>query len=298
MKTKLIILGNNSSLPKKNYYPSAQILYMNNKYFLIDCGENTQSQILKSKIKFLKINNIFISHLHEDHYLGIFNLLFTYNLLKRKKNIKIYCPLILKILIKKFIKLLKKKMNYKIIFHILYKNKNTIIYNKNNIKIYTFPLKHNVYCNGFLFIENIYKKKIYWNKFLKNNNIKNINIINKKNINKNIYFNKKFIKYKLKQKSYAYCSDTKYNKDIIPFIKNINLLYHESTYLHKDKKIAFNKGHSTAYQAAKIANYSNVSKLLLGHFSNKIVNLNLYLKEAKIIFKNVYISEILKTYYL
>ncbi|XCC45353.1 MAG: ribonuclease Z [Candidatus Shikimatogenerans sp. Ttur] len=256
MKPKLIILGNNSSFPRKKYHPTSQILYISNIYFLIDCGEYTQIQIIKSKIKLLKINNILISHLHGDHYYGLISILSTFQLLNRKKTINIYCNKYLKKIINIQCKYSKIKFNYKINY-IFLKKKYKKIFSNNKINIYNIPLKHNINNNGFLFK------------------------------GKNEY------KY-----SYAFCSDTIFYKKIIKYIKNVNLLYYDSTYINKYKILAKKNGHSTAKQAAKIALLANVKKLLLGHFSNIIKNLNLFKIEAKKIFFNTNISKILKTYYL
>ncbi|MDH3004261.1 MAG: ribonuclease Z [Candidatus Shikimatogenerans sp. JK-2022] len=300
----LIILGYNSSLPINNHHPTSQILYMRNNYFLIDCGEGTQSQLIKSKIKINKINNIFISHLHGDHYYGLISIISTYQLLKRNTLLTIYSPKGLKEIIQTNLKWSHSQIYYPIKFVILSSNKQKKIFENNDVKIYTIPLKHKIYTNGFLFKE---KKK------LKNLNINNVNKIKEikikdyLNIKKGYNFVKKdgtiipnkFLTYKSKKPlTYAFCSDTKYDPNIIKYIKNVDLLYHESTYLHNYYNFAYNRGHSTSINAAKIAILSNAKKLILGHFSNRFPNKFIFKYEAKTIFKNVILPKIFKPYYL
>ncbi|WGH25324.1 MAG: ribonuclease Z [Candidatus Shikimatogenerans bostrichidophilus] len=298
----LIILGYNSSLPIYNHHPTSQLLYMRENYFLIDCGEGTQSQLIKTKIKINKINNIFISHLHGDHYYGLIGILSTYQLLRRKNLLTIYSPKGLKEIIKVHLKWSFTKISYPLKFVILSSKKNKKIFENKNVKVYTIPLAHKIYTNGFLFKE---KKK------LKNLNIDNVKKIKEININDyiNIKKGKDFVKkdgtiipnkiltFKSKKPlSYAFCSDTKYNPKIIKFLKNVDLLYHESTYLQKFKKLAYNRGHSTAIDAANIAKLSKVKKLILGHFSNRFPYIKLFEYEAKTIFKNSIIPKTLKSY--
>ncbi|WGH27591.1 MAG: ribonuclease Z [Candidatus Shikimatogenerans bostrichidophilus] len=304
IKPYLIVLGCNSSLPNKNYHPTSQILYMRENYFLIDCGEGTQVQLLKAKIKINKINNIFISHLHGDHYFGIMGILSTYQLLDRKNELNIYSPKGLKNIIYENLKWSKSKIRYKLNFITLKSKKFKRIFKNKNVKIYNIPLKHKIYTNGFLFKE---RKK------LKNLNIKNIKKIKEikisdyLNIQKgNDFFKKdgtkisnKFLTFKSKKPlSYAFCTDTSFNPKICKFFKNVNLLYHESTFLHEKKKLANNRGHSTSIEAAKIAKISKAKKLLLGHFSYRYPNIKKFEIEAKKIFNKTKITKILKHYFI
>ncbi|WGH26581.1 MAG: ribonuclease Z [Candidatus Shikimatogenerans bostrichidophilus] len=304
IKSKLIVLGCNSSLPNKNFHPTSQILYMRENYFLIDCGEGTQVQLLKAKIKINKINNIFISHLHGDHYFGIMGILSTYQLLGRKNKLNIYSPKGLKNIICENLKWSKSKIKYPLNFIILKSKKFKKIYKDKNINVYNIPLKHKIYNNGFLFKE---KKK------LKNLNIENIKKIKEIKISDylsikkgNNFFKKdgtkisnNFLTFKSKKLlSYAFCTDTSFNPKICKYIKNVDLLYHESTFLHEKKKIANNRGHSTSIEAAKIAKIANVKKLLLGHFSYRYPNIKKFEIEAKRIFKKTKITKILKPYFI
>ncbi|WGH27079.1 MAG: ribonuclease Z [Candidatus Shikimatogenerans bostrichidophilus] len=304
IKSNIIILGCNSSLPTKNFHPTSQILYMRENYYLIDCGEGTQVQLIKSRIKINKINNIFISHLHGDHYFGLIGILSTYQLLKRNKKLNIYSPKGLKNIIYEHLKWSNSKITYPLKFITLKSKKYKKIYENNDIKIYIIPLKHKIYTNGFLFKE---KKK------LKNLNIENVKKIKEikisdyLNIKKGNNFIKKngkkipnnYLTFKSKKTlSYAFCSDTSFYPKITKYLKNVDLLYHESTYLHEKKKLAYNRGHSTSKQAAKIAKLSNVKKLLLGHYSCRYPNISKFEKEAKKIFPNCETSKNLKKYYI
>ncbi|MDH3004984.1 MAG: ribonuclease Z, partial [Candidatus Shikimatogenerans sp. JK-2022] len=254
------------------------------------------------KIKINKINNIFISHLHGDHYYGLISILSTYQLLRRKNLLTIYSPKGLKEIIKVHLKWSFSKICYPLKFVILSSKKYKKIFDNNNVKIYTIPLKHKIYTNGFLFKE---KKK------LKNLNIQNVKKIKEIKIKDYINIKKgknfikkdgtiipnKFLTFKSKKPlSYAFCTDTRYYPYIIKYLKNVDLLYHESTYLHKYSKLAYNRGHSTSVDAAKIAKLSNAKKLLLGHFSNRFPYFKLFKYEAKTIFKNCIIPKTLIPY--
>ncbi|WOX79362.1 ribonuclease Z [Candidatus Shikimatogenerans bostrichidophilus] len=298
----ITILGCNSSLPTRNFYPTSQILYMRENYFLIDCGEGTQVQLIKAKIKINKINNILISHLHGDHYYGIMGILSTYQLLGRKNPLNIYSPNGLKNIIYENFKWSKSNITYPLNFIILKTRKYQKIYENDNVKIYIIPLKHKIYTNGFLFKE----KKRLRNLNIKNvNKIKEIKISDYLNIKKGKDFIKKngqiipnnYLTFKPnKPLSYAFCTDTSYSPKITKYLKNVDLLYHESTFLHEKKIIANKRGHSTTIQAAKIAKLSNVKKLLLGHYSCRYPNIKDFEKEAQKIFPNTEASKNLKTY--
>ncbi|WGH25623.1 MAG: ribonuclease Z [Candidatus Shikimatogenerans bostrichidophilus] len=300
-KPYVLLLGYNSSLPTKNYHPTSQILYLGQEFFLIDCGEGTQVQLLNSKIKINKINNILISHLHGDHYYGLIGILSSYQLLGRKNKLQIFSPKGLKNIIKEHIKWSNLKFNYPIKF-INLPNKKKKIYN-NNIKIYNFPLKHTIQTFGFFFKE---KKKLKNLNIINVKKIKEIKIKDYIDIKKGKNFIKKngqiinnnFLTYKRPPRlSYAFCTDTSYYPKIIKYIKNVDILYHESTFLKNNSKIAYKKGHSTSIDAAKIAKKSNAKKLLLGHFSTRYHNFYEFIKEAKTIFPYTIYPKLLKHYY-
>lgn len=289
---KLKILGSQGALPRRGMYSSSQILTIKNKHILIDCPEGIQFQLKNFRIKFSKIDFILISHAHGDHYFGLIGLISTYSLLRRKNKLTVFCPRVVSEIINTQMKISSMFLSYELEIIELNSNDSEIIYESNDFSISTIPLKHSIYCNGFLFREKNNKRKL------------NIDLAMKLNINK-IYYNKLTkgenvfnengdeINYRevtskgSKNKSYAYCSDTTYYTSIIEKISHVDLLYHESTFLEKDREKAKLTMHSTAMDAAKIARDAQVNKLIIGHFSSRYENLDLFVNEVKHIFQNV-----------
>ena len=289
---KLKILGSQGALPKRGMYSSSQILNIKNKHILIDCPEGIQFQLKNFRIKFSKIDFILISHAHGDHYFGLIGLISTYSLLRRKNKLTVFCPRVVSEIINTQMKISSMFLSYELEVIELKSNDPEKIYESNDFSVSTIPLKHSIYCNGFLFQEKNNKRKL------------NVDLAVKLNINK-VYYNKLTkgenvfnekgdeIDYRevtskgLKNKSYAYCSDTTYYPSIIEKITNVDVLYHESTFLEKDKEKAKLTMHSTAMDAAKIARDAQVNKLILGHFSSRYENLDLFVNEVKQIFQNI-----------
>jgi len=293
---KLTILGCHSATPRTNTNPTSQVLEIKNHMFLIDCGEGTQVELRRHKIKFSRIKHIFISHLHGDHYFGLVGLISTFRLLTRETELHIYAPKGLKKVITLQMKLSDSWTNYPLIFHELDSKKSELIFEDDKIEVHTVPLDHRIYTNGFLFKEKPYERKL------------DIKAVLKANINM-AYFRK------LKQgadvvnedgeliknetvtldprptKSYAYCSDTKYSEDIIPIIKEADVLYHESTFLNKNEDLCKVTKHSTAKQAATIAKKASVKTLVLGHYSTRYNGYSLFKKEAQEVFENVLLAK-------
>ena len=289
---KLTILGSSASTPKINNYTTSQLLRIKNHHILIDCGEGIQMQLRKLKINFSKINHIFISHLHGDHYFGLIGLISTFRLLGRDSDLNIYAPEGLQELINMQLKLSSSWLNYKVFFHTLKSKNQKIIFNNQDFVVKTIPLNHRIYTNGFLFEEKFHERNIYKSK-IKEYNL-NIDDIKKIKNGGDILLqdgkklkNSIFLKSPKESKSYAFCSDTLYHTDIIKQISSVNCLYHESTFLDSHSDLAKKTKHSTASDAAKIASAANVGKLILGHFSNRYKNQEKFLSEAQIYFKNV-----------
>ncbi len=292
---KLTILGCHSATPRVDAHPTAQILEIKKHQFLIDCGEGTQTQLRKYKIKFSRIKHIFISHLHGDHYFGLVGLVSTLSLLTREADLHIYGPKGLKEVITLQMKLSNSWTNFKLIFHELTSKNSELIFEDDQVEVHTIPLDHRVYTNGFLFKEKEGERKL------------NIGAVEDANIDKAYYR-------KLKQgsdvlnehgqliknetvtlepfpsKSYAFCSDTSYKQDIVPIIDNVNLLYHESTFLHELAHLAQKTKHSTAKEAAQIAQQANAKQLLLGHFSSRYNDVSEFKTEAETVFKPVLLA--------
>jgi len=288
---KLKILGSQGALPKRGLYSSSQVLNIKNKYILIDCPEGIQFQLKNYRVKFSKIDFILISHAHGDHYFGLMGLISTYSLLRRTNKLTIFCPKVVSEIINSQMKISSIFLYYDLEIISLNSKDSEKIYESNDFTIVTIPLKHSIYCNGFLISEKNNKRKL------------NLDLAKKLNINK-VYFNKltkgenvfnemgreidfRDVTSKVLNRSYAYCSDTIYFPNIIEKITHIDLLYHESTFLEKDKKKAKLTMHSTAMDAAKIASNAQVSKLLIGHFSSRYENLDLFINEVKQRFQNV-----------
>ncbi|WP_185877880.1 ribonuclease Z [Blattabacterium cuenoti] len=303
-KSSLVILGCHSSIPTNKYHhTTAQILKMKGFYFLIDCGEGTQIQLRKAKIKFNKIIYIFISHLHGDHFFGLIGLLSTFHLLGREKSLTIFAPKGLKEIIEIHFKWSYTKLKYFIYYVELYSNKIEKIMDNKKIEIFSIPLKHRIYTNGFLFKEKLSERKLNINEI---NKIPSISIADFKNLKLGKDFekngktipNSKLTFDPPKILSYAFCSDTTYYIPIIDHIKYVDLLYHESTFLKKEENRAIKTGHSTTIHAANIAKKAKVKKLLLGHYSNRFPNIKEFEQEAKEVFYNTEASESIKKYFL
>ena len=298
---KLTILGCHSAVPRTNTNPTSQVLEIKNNVFLIDCGEGTQVQLRKHKIKFVRIKHIFISHLHGDHYFGLVGLISTFRLLSREVELHIYCPKGLKEVITLQMKLADSWTNYPLIFHELDSKTSELIYEDDKVQVFTIPLNHRVYTNGFLFKEKEEERKLVMNSVLKNDidvayyrKLKRgFDVENKDGI---LIKNETVTKSGVKSKSYAYCSDTAFEESIVPIIKNVDVLYHEATFLEKHKKLTLLTKHSTAKQAAEIAHQANVKTLILGHYSTRYDDLDGFITEAQTIFENVHLAEDGKTF--
>ena len=263
---------------------------------MIDCGEGTQVQLRKNKIKFSKINHIFISHLHGDHCFGLIGVVTTFAMLGRETDLHIYGPKGIKELIVTQLRITGSYTEYNLYFHELESDKSELVYEDDKVTVRTIPLKHRVYTNGYLFQEKPHERKL------------NIDKINHYNVDKCYYQNIKNGKDVLldtgefvrnaelsfdpePSKSYAYCSDTIYKEDIIPIIKNVDVLYHESTFLEQESRFTERTMHSTAKEAARIALKANVKNLILGHFSTRYPSTEDFKKEAQTIFENVHLAD-------
>ena len=291
MKFELTILGSSSAVPTSDRYPTAQVLNVHERFFLIDCGEGTQIQIRRNKFRFSKINHIFISHLHGDHYYGLFGVISTMGLLGRKSDLHIYGPEKLKEILDFHTNILEEKTDFEIVFHVTNNDKQETIFEDKIITIDSFPLKHRVPTCGFLFREkprplNMRKGVIdFYNIPIKD--IFSIKLgADFVNDEGKVILNTKLTEEAVKQRSYAFCSDTAYSEKIISSIKNVDLLYHEATFMDDLKQQAVKSQHSTCLQAATIAKKADVRKLIIGHYSTRYRNLKPLLKETKTVFIN------------
>jgi len=285
----LTILGNNSAIPAFDRNPTAQVLQSIDESYLIDCGEGTQMQMTRYKIRRSKINKIFISHLHGDHYYGLIGLLTSMGLLGRTQEMHLYAPAPLEEILKLQLSVADTKLPYTLHFHAL--KTEGIIADEKKIRVECFKTKHRIECWGFLFREKKNPRKInperaaiyeipaaFYDKLQQGHDY-----VNKKGT---IVPNDEVTTAASKAKSYAFCADTIYDETLADKIKEVDLLYHEATYLKELHERAAARYHSTTHQAATIAKLGNVKKLLLGHFSSKYETLEAFLPEAHEIFEN------------
>ncbi len=288
---ELLILGSSSASPTSERNPSAQLLNIAERYFLIDCGEATQIQLRRFKAKFQAIDHIFISHLHGDHFFGLPGLLSSMHLLGRKQEITVYCPKELKDVMDLMNKVSDTHFNFTVNWVFTNNDGLNLIFEDDKVEVYSFPLKHRIFCTGFLFKEKPLPRKIDKYK-LDKFKVSTADVLQLKNGNDVV--NKEGVTIKNKQvtidprepKSYAYASDTIYFPAIIDHVKGVDLLYHESTFLNDKKERAEKTYHSTAEQAAQIAKAANVKQLLLGHFSARYGDLEQFIAEAQPFFDN------------
>ena len=296
MTFELTILGSSSAVPTSKRNLTAHVLNVRERFFLIDCGEGTQIQIRKNKIRFGKIDHIFISHLHGDHIFGLFGLISTFNLLNREKDLHIYSHPELENILKGHMEYFERNISFRIIFHYLKPKKNEIIYEDENVTVETIPLKHRVPACGFKFTEKPHlrnlRKDVVQKFMIPISKIRSIqegeDFINDNN---EIIPNEKLTLPPYNIRSYAYCTDTAYSEKIIPVIKNVDLLFHEATFGMDMKHQAKATYHSTSEDAALIAKKANVGKLIVGHFSARYKDVSVILNEAKNIFPNTLTAE-------
>lgn len=283
-------MGTSAAIQANGRHQSAQIIKSYNQFFLIDCGEGTQEQLVRRKINTNKIDKIFISHLHGDHFLGLFGLISTMSLLGRKKALTIYGPKGLKEIITTQLKYSQSVINYNLdIFETQDKNLETIFEN-NQLEIKTFPLNHGIPCTGFLIKEKQKPRRVDIKSIPFDLSISQIKALKKGEsfeLKDGTYVeNDQYTFPPKKSRSYAYCSDTTYLDSTIDYVRNVDVLYHETTFLHKLKEKAQNTKHSTSTDAATIARKANVGTLIMGHFSARYKDVQEFETEAKTIFEN------------
>jgi ribonuclease Z len=289
MKFEVTILGSSSATPIYNRNPSAQALNINERLYLIDCGEGTQQQMLKFDVKASRIDHILISHLHGDHYLGLVGLLSSMHLNGRIKPLNIYCPPQLKQIIDLQLLLSETTLQYPVEYRFTNQEKAEVILDNQDIIVETIPLEHGMACTGFLFREKKRQRKLLKEKI---DEIK-IPVEYYSALKKGadyvapdgaVYKNESLTLDSDQPKTYVYCSDTLYNEMYFKQISNATLLYHEATFLNNMLERANETHHTTALQAGEIALKTNAKKLLIGHFSARYKTLNELLDEARSVF--------------
>lgn len=291
MSFKITILGSSGAVPAYGRHPTSQLVEIQSRYFLVDCGEGAQMQLMRLQMNFHRINHIFISHLHGDHYLGLMGLIFTMHLQRRINDLHVYSHRGLDEIITAHLRYSRSAPNFKIIFHHLEKGLKEIIYDDDVMSVETIPLSHKIRCSGFLFKEKTKPRRIDKTKLPQGLLIQQLaGLKNGHDIRDEsgaiLFTNESLTFAPRKSRSYAYCSDTVFDEGLVNQLKNIDLLYHEATFMTEEESKAKDTKHSTAKQAATIARLAAVDKLLLGHFSARYKDLSPILEEAKSIFSN------------
>jgi len=283
------ILGNNSAVPAFNRHPTSQVISHDGTNYLVDCGEGTQNQMIKYKIRRSKISHIFISHLHGDHYFGLVGLLNTFGLLSHKQELHVYGPAPLQQIIEMQMNVAETELPYPLHFHTL--TRPDVLVNNEKIKISCFPTTHRIECYGFLFEEKEGKRKLLIDKVRK----LNIPVSFYSSLQQGLDYitprgqrisNDEVTAAPEPGKKYAFCADTRYDEAMIPYIYGADMIYHETTYHDNFREKAFERFHTTTKQAAEIAKKAKVKKLLIGHFSSKYSTLEQFEAEAREVFPN------------
>jgi len=294
---KITVLGSNSAIPAHGRNQTSQLVNIANIYLLIDCGEGTQIQLRKFKLKFSKIDYIFISHLHGDHFFGLMGLISSFHLHKRTRLLTIFGPNGLDEIITVQLKHSNTRLNFPLRFVPTNPEKKELILEEKKFQVFTFPLKHRIACTGFLIKEKTLLRNLNKEKLLETKlPLEAINSLRKgKDFNDesgNIVYSVEEFTYPPRPlRSYAFCSDTGFDLEIVNYIKGANLLYHEATFGNDEEERARETFHSTASDAGIIAKKAEVGSLLLGHYSTRYLDLSPLLEEARAEFPETYLSE-------
>ncbi|WP_371292063.1 ribonuclease Z [Bacteroides sp.] len=295
-KFELHILGCGSALPTTRHFATSQVVNLRDKLFMIDCGEGAQMQLRKSRLKFSRLNHIFISHLHGDHCFGLMGLISTFGLLGRTAELHIHSPKGLEELLAPMLNFFCHTLAYKVIFHEFDTRQASVIYEDRSMTVTTIPLQHRIPCCGFLFAEkarpnhiirdmiDFYKVPVY-----ELNRIKNgADYITPEG---EVIANVRLTRPSDPPRRYAYCSDTIFRREIAEQISGVDLLFHEATFAESELARAKETYHTTAAQAGRIAVEAGVRRLVVGHFSARYEDENVLLKEASAIFPDTILAK-------
>lgn len=297
MEFEVTILGSNSAIPAHGRNQTSQLVSVGNSFLLIDCGEGTQIQLRKFKLKFGRIDFILISHLHGDHFYGLMGLISSFHLVKRERLLTIFGPSGLDEIITTQLKYTNTKLSFPLRFVPTQAEGKNLILEEPMFRVFTFPLQHRIPCTGFLIEEkpglrNMVKEKLVKTKMP-------VEAIVSLREGKDVVDPAGKILYRVEEytyppkqsKKYGYCSDTVFDPTLVNFINGVDLLYHEATFGDDETERAGTTFHSTSRQAGIIAMKANVGKLLLGHYSSRYKDLTPILDQAKEVFENTYLSE-------
>lgn len=295
-KFEVHILGCGSALPTTRHFSSSQVVNIREKLFMIDCGEGAQLQLRRSKLKFTRLNHIFISHLHGDHCFGLMGLISTFGLVGRTATLHIHCHADLERILTPQLEYFCKGMAYNVEFHLINPTKAEVVYEDRSVTVSSIPLRHRIPTCGFLFAEkttpnhiirdmiDFYKVPVFELNRIKNGEDYVLP-------DGTVIPNNRLTTPPAPPRSYAYCSDTIFHRPIIEQIKGVNLLFHEATFAQCDAQRAKETFHTTAMQAGEIARDADVKQLLIGHFSARYEDENILLQEARSVFPNTLLAK-------
>jgi ribonuclease Z len=298
---QVTILGTGSATPTLWRNPSAQVLHADGEYYLIDCGEGTQTQMLKYKIRPGRLQGIFITHLHGDHYFGLIGLLTSLSLGRRTAPLRIWGPPGLADIITLQLKYSGSILSFMVDFQAVDPNTSYQLFENDYFTVHTIPLTHRVHCSGYLFREKNHPRKLIKELLppdLSTEHLKRLkegyDVLDSSG--QVSFAASQLTKPAAKPLSFAYCSDTIFDERIVPQLKNVNLLYHEATFLHTMLDWANKTYHTTALQAAQIAQMAGVGQLIIGHFSSRYKDATPLLDEARSVFLNTLLATEGETY--
>ena len=295
-KFELHILGCGSALPTTRHFATSQVVNLRDKLFMIDCGEGTQMQLRKSRLKFSRLNHIFISHLHGDHCFGLMGLISTFGLLGRTAELHIHSPKGLEELLTPMLNFFCHTLAYKVIFHEFDTRQTSVVYEDRSMTVTTIPLQHRIPCCGFLFAEkarpnhiirdmvDFYKVPVYELNRIKNGSY----YVTPEG---EVIANTRLTRPSDPPRKYAYCSDTIFRPEIVKQLSGVDLLFHEATFAESELARAKETYHTTAAQAARIALEAGVRQLVIGHFSARYEDESILLKEASAVFPNTILAK-------
>ena len=295
-KFELHILGCGSALPTTRHFATSQVVNLRDKLFMIDCGEGAQMQLRKSRLKFSRLNHIFISHLHGDHCFGLMGLISTFGLLGRTAELHIHSPKGLEELLTPMLNFFCHTLAYKVIFHEFDTRQTSVVYEDRSMTVTTIPLQHRIPCCGFLFAEkarpnhiirdmvDFYKVPVYELNRIKNGS-------DYVTPDGEVIANTRLTRPSDPPRKYAYCSDTIFRPEIVKQLSGVDLLFHEATFAESELARAKETYHTTAAQAARIALEAGVRQLVIGHFSARYEDESILLKEASAVFPNTILAK-------
>lgn len=295
-KFELHILGCGSALPTTRHFATSQVVNLRDKLFMIDCGEGAQMQLRKSRLKFSRLNHIFISHLHGDHCFGLMGLISTFGLLGRTAELHIHSPKGLEELLTPMLNFFCHTLAYKVIFHEFDTRQTSVVYEDRSMTVTTIPLQHRIPCCGFLFAEKVrpnhiirdmvdfYKVPVYELNRIKNGS----DYVTPEG---EVIANTRLTRPSDPPRKYAYCSDTIFRPEIVEQLSGVDLLFHEATFAESELARAKETYHTTAAQAARIALEAGVRQLVIGHFSARYEDESILLKEASAVFPNTILAK-------